>query len=660
MSWIQKLYETYNNCQSAIGYSGEEGERPLLPMCHISAQAQIEIVINGEGDFQRARVITNQKSDAITIIPCTEGSGSRSGKKPECHPLCDNLQYIAEDYTKYGGTVTSGFSSDPQEPYRNYIEILTKWCESEFPHPKAKAVLQYVRKGKVVQDLADYRVLIIGQDGKLLKKNEAKESKNTSSIFTVTNSQEDAFVRWVVESPGDLETAVWKDKTVWKSWSDYYLSTREKGPICFVLGTEAVLTDNHPKYIRTKGDGAKLISSNDKSGLTYRGRFLTNDQACSVSLEVSQKAHDALLWLISRQGKTFCVKGDNGRKEPGLSIVAWATTDKKVLQPTDDPLDILSSELPDDYPKHPFTAQDFAIRLRNKILGYASTLGNVKSIQIMALDSASKGRMAITYYQEHDISDYLDRINKWHEECAWIHRYRSPKIQDADSNKTHLFYTFTGAPAPTDVAEAAYGKKVDDRLRQITVLRILPCIVEGQQIPYDLVESTVRRASKRVGIKSSDENVDWNKTLTIACALFRKYNSKEKYDMTLEEDRTTRDYLYGRLLAIADRLEEVALYKAKEKRATNAARYMQQFSQHPYRTWNQIHSSLTPYIVRLGGAYYYKKLIAEISCLFNSEDFVNDKPLSGEYLLGYYCQKQKLTEKKSDKEYDDANDDDNE
>ncbi len=36
MSWIQKLYETYNNCQSMVGYSGEEGERPLLPICHIS------------------------------------------------------------------------------------------------------------------------------------------------------------------------------------------------------------------------------------------------------------------------------------------------------------------------------------------------------------------------------------------------------------------------------------------------------------------------------------------------------------------------------------------------------------------------------------------------------------------------------------------------
>jgi len=43
------------------------------------------------------------------------------------------------------------------------------------------------------------------------------------------------------------------------------------------------------------------------------------------------------------------------------------------------------------------------------------------------------------------------------------------------------------------------------------------------------------------------EKMEWEKALTIACALYRKYNQKEKYDMTLELDRKTRDYLYGRL-----------------------------------------------------------------------------------------------------------------
>ncbi len=42
--------------------------------------------------------------------------------------------------------------------------------------------------------------------------------------------------------------------------------------------------------------------------------------------------------------------------------------------------------------------------------------------------------------------------------------------------------------------------------------------------------------------------------------------------MSLEKDRTTRSYLYGRLLAVADVLEQAALRTAGENRDTNAAR----------------------------------------------------------------------------------------
>ena len=116
--------------------------------------------------------------------------------------------------------------------------------------------------------------------------------------------------------------------------------------------------------------------------------------------------------------------------------------------------------------------------------------------------------------------------------------------------------------------------------------------------------------------------------------------------MTLDPTNTSRDYLYGRLLAIADHLEAKALRdeEGKQKRPTNAARMMQQFSQRPYRTWKQIHDALPPYFWRLksGTANWYKDQIAEICSKFAPEEFKSDDPLTGEYLLGYYCQWQEL------------------
>jgi hypothetical protein len=76
MSWIQKLYETYNNCQSMVGVESNGNEVPLVPISHTTQKAQVEIVIDGNGNFRRARVIP--KDEARTIIPCTEKSGGRT------------------------------------------------------------------------------------------------------------------------------------------------------------------------------------------------------------------------------------------------------------------------------------------------------------------------------------------------------------------------------------------------------------------------------------------------------------------------------------------------------------------------------------------------------------------------------------------------------
>ena len=69
--------------------------------------------------------------------------------------------------------------------------------------------------------------------------------------------------------------------------------------------------------------------------------------------------------------------------------------------------------------------------------------------------------------------------------------------------------------------------------------------------------------------------------------------------MTLEEDNRSRDYLYGRLLAIAERIEEIALSVGGENRPTTAARLMQRFADRPSPTWRNIELGLQPYMQRL-------------------------------------------------------------
>lgn len=111
--------------------------------------------------------------------------------------------------------------------------------------------------------------------------------------------------------------------------------------------------------------------------------------------------------------------------------------------------------------------------------------------------------------------------------------------------------------------------------------------------------------------------------------------------MSLDTQNRSRDYLYGRLLAVAENTESYALYLAGEKRATTAERYMQRFAEHPFATWRNIELALKPYQERLrnNGKDTGAQAIGEIMELFATDDFTCDDKLSGEFLLGYHCQK---------------------
>jgi CRISPR-associated protein Csd1 len=648
MNWIQSLYETYENCQNMLSVVVEQNQVPLLPICHTTQKAQIEITLDSKGNFRRARLVG--RDEARTIIPCTEKSAGRTSGEA-AHPLCDKLQYIAADYKKYGGEKESHFKS--------YIKLLSDWVKSGAP-AKVRAIYECVQKGNVVGELVDSRVLFANEQGNLYTQRPFEKGKNAETdIFDLLPGrtdprtgkigtwQADAFVRWRVEI-GTEVAEVWNDADVIRTWIDYYSSSKQTKSLCYVTGEESFAANQHPAKIRNDADKGKLIASgksisakgkitiDDGCGFTFLGRFTFPDQAATVGFETTQKAHYALRWLMSRQGY---VKGD-------LGIVAWAVSGAKVPQPTEDSYVALYGNLAPEGNKDADTAQDMAIRLKKKIGGYRHKIGEREDVIVMAVDSATPGRLSIVYYRSLKGSEFLERIENWHETCAWRHTYHSIEVQDEKGKTRTRYVPFIGAPAPADIAEAAYGGRPDEKLKKATIKRLLPCIVDGQPIPRDLVVSVVRRASNPAGLSG----YNWSKALSIACALYRKFkHEKENFDMALDETRKTRDYLFGRLLAIADVLEERTLSEAEKKRPTNATRYMQQFSQRPFSAWKQIHELLTPYLMRQGdNASYYKWLIGHVKDLFVPEDFTSNKPLTGEYLLGYYCQRQKMW-KKTDK-----------
>lgn len=622
MSWIEKLYETYEKNLEHVASPNDS--IPLLPLFHSMQNAQIHVVLDGGGNFQRASVIT--KEDAQTIIPATEDSAGRAGAKIAPHALCDNLQYVAGDYLAWGGNPNK---KKNESGFELYIAALQGWVDWS-SDIKLKSVLTYLRKGKLINDLVKHKVLFGDNTGKLVAAwDESIEAPPIFKVIKQANKkgQYEAFVRFSVEIPGDSLSELWRDSGLRESWGRYYVNLQQETDLCMVVGKRIGTASNHPKNIRYPGDGAKLISSNDTEGFTYLGKFTSASEACGVGIEVTQKAHSALRWLIARQG----------RRDGDQAVVAWAVSGVNIPDPFADTLSLLSgaggNPLP---PESGYTAQEAGIQLGKLIGGYSARLGSTEDIGVMALDSATPGRMAIRYYRELTGSEYLERILTWHGGCCWRQYFGEEKI-------------FFGAPAPRDIAETAFGVwrggtfYIDEKLRKATVERLLPCIVDGASIPRDLVESCVRRASSKNGI----ELWGWEKALGIACALFRYHHKERNYDMTLERERNTRDYLYGRLLALAEHLESRALYVGDKPRATNAEKLMQRFAERPYSTWRTLETGLTPYKVMLnvkrhGFLHKVQTEIDEVVCSFDVDDFTSDKRLTGEFLLAYHCQRAAL------------------
>ena len=124
--------------------------------------------------------------------------------------------------------------------------------------------------------------------------------------------------------------------------------------------------------------------------------------------------------------------------------------------------------------------------------------------------------------------------------------------------------------------------------------------------------------------------------------------------MALDKSCRDRNYLYGRLLAVADRIEYRTFNKEHDvNRITNAKRYMCTFAQRPFETWKVIEENIQPYLMKLPVAErrYYENQIDSILQLFEVESFQDNSKLDGLYLLGFHSQSFELkTYKREEKD----------
>ena len=677
MNWVSSLcalYDAYANRAGEVErWKGKE--LVLLPIGYDTMEAQIEIHIDQNGNFIGARRL--EKDEAETLVPYPESR--TSGIK--ALPLFDSLPYIAGDLQEAVTFYFAGAKNEKdkqnkrarlRESFPLYIAGLKAWCESPFSHPKVTAIYHYVVKQTVAKNLINSQVLSADENGII------------SDKIKIQNAPvEKAFVRFRVfmndiNSPDSIlsdpdnahDSAVWFDKTVQRSFIAYYLSTFQKKDLCYMTGEHMPVAKTNPVKIRGKWDTkAKLISANDDSNFSYRGRFNTKEketgynEALSIGYITSQKAHNALKWIIRRQGFS----------RDGVCMVAWENALKDLPNFYDSAAGILTKVFDDgetdeeefeeealseeDEADVPVTNYVSAAKFNAALDGYASKLSDISNMMVLALDSATPGRLAITYYKELDSSRYLKNLRTWHESCCWKHEYirdKKLKVYEGMASILEIALAIYGTEQGEDKSnpQLKLSKNSDNKSPMLVAAfeRLRPCIIEVAAIPRDMVRAAILKASNPLAYAAK---FNYNKVLHVACSMVKRLYWEKKqrneregviFKMELDKSNQDRSYLYGRLLAVAERVER-STYEKGETRITNAERYMQAFSHAPFRTWTRIWNNLQPYMRQLkkpASREFYKNLVGEITELFEYEERISNESLNGKYLLGYDCQRSVL------------------
>lgn len=614
MSLWTQLLATYENIKDKPEANDlSDVDNFLLRDGLLVNNCDIEVLIDDNANFVEARLISKEESQ--TVMPATpESIGRTSGDA--AHPLFDKLDYLANDWNLF--IKDEKLLKKHTEKHLLYLENLGKWAE--FSENKQLKILN-----KFFQNSNNFLSLLISkiEFPEFKDKEEIKESDY--------ESLREYMVRFVVGS--DLPNEMWKNLALYEEWSQNYnqiLGIAEtQSDISYLNGEIENFASYFPQKIRHQGDGAKLISSNDSTIVTFGGRF--NPKNASEAAFVGQKsmlnALYALKWLIKKQAYSR----DN------MAVLSWSAGNISEVNAfnLDNPevmIEFLKNaqENPNN-DEFDATSNDVitAIEHFGQFSKNLQDLTTENRVNVVILDGETKGRVSICYYNEFDSKTYYQNLKRWFDKTQWLFNKDGKK-----GVRTPQFY---------QIYDVCYPKsKPDSKMKKQFLKQILPSVIEGRRLSRVLMQNAFRSVCARSAFTS--DGAWWN-GLCVACALINSYyNHGGKY-MELDKEQTDRSYLFGRLLALAENIEFTATRAEQGNTSTNAERLFTQFTARPAKTWCVLERQLQPYYDKLykqnkgGLVQYFKNLIKEILSKMSEQDFMSNKPVTEMFILGYYGQR---------------------
>ncbi len=653
MSIFHVLYETYLKAEEKGQVDAPELDPTgrnitILPIYHTNLRSDgyniVKIVLDEEGVPSHLSFL---EKDAYTIFPVTEDSLNRTSNE-FAHPLCDDMQYLSKSLN--------------EKKYRHYCEQNEEWLEGVL---SKLAELDAGESGDMILFLEQIRDLVISEDilkvvGNLIAKRyrvlarenqtveiEIKPESEGSKAVTKKVDLSKVFITFGKQFSDAKKRDI--DITKHKKLHDAHVlhiqeihtTQTDKFDICNITGQRTYCTTRHRGLL---GKGKIVSISNNTE--TYFGRFQEGPEVVHLGADTSEKIHLMLKFFLEHQ--------DNAQ---GLyhntTAVIWFAEDlfnERQFSLSDPTMESSDSwdNLDDEYESTSLAderSRQWKMILRGEIP--LADEGKDDFFYLMIINKISNGRIAVQRARTIPIMNFLKNIQHWQQSCSW-------ELRDFHTGKHEV-----RTPRPWDIVCFVYGIETDgkvvclkDELKSAAFKRLLPSIIDGVPLPRDMARQIFSNYKNRIGYKKC-----WRCLQYMSCALLNKARQdggKEKRRPMLETDKQTRDYLYGRLLAVYEKIEMDAMTSADKKgesegntlRITNVEKVWAAFFQTPERMLETLHLKICPYLQKLkanqaGRFRYYNMLIGEIQTeIRDAETYVanKNKALNEDAVFGYYAQ----------------------
>lgn len=691
MSILHILHETYLKAEARGQVDNPEfdvnGRNLLiLPIFHHNRRSKgndiLEIVLNQDG---RADHLNFIPEDNFVIFPVTEESLNRtSGAR--AHPLCDDMQYLSQ-------------SLDPQK-YENYCASNTVWSEAVIRELQAETdetaqdLINFLQE--VQRLIRDHDLLTLSKE--LIKKayNCEEGGQNKLKILTRPHSDQEkaqyksldlnkAFITFRKQF-GNLpkpDLNINTNQLLHTAHIKYIKSCQAQEPetfdYCDLSGEEMFCTDTCRGLLGT----SKIISVSNHTE-TYKGRFRNKQEVYRIGSETSERIFLMLKFFLEHKENSQYLS-DNA------TAVLWFEKDllnvrgfdiSQPVEMSDGWFSFGQNGYEDEeeiYQPHSLS-NPLASHWKQLLVGQESLSPADEDdfFYLLIINKVSNGRMAIQATRTLPLARFIDNLRKWRDTCTWP---RWDRYRQEFTNKT---------PSTWDIVNLAYGREEEgtitlrnDKLKSLAFRRLLPSILDGRPLPPDMARKMFTNFTKRALYPKT-----WAKVVYMTCALESKRRRDQGKEVTinmLEQDQQTRDYLYGRLLAIYEKIELDAMSnkstkdgdkqkdkqegkqaKGKEdsdkdpgkRRVTNVEKLWSAFFQAPEKSLAILSRKIQPYLQRLKNqnpGFYVKhqKLLGEITMrIREAEDYHSryNSPLKEDAVFGYYAQNQDFYTPKSKEE----------